>query len=816
MNRFFDRHKKTIIWIMVIGFFLGSVGLAAFQYMRPGGGGSSSGQEGSGEKVAIVVNEDEVTNAEFQNAYENTIERQKSLYSQFGQDFSRLMEGASGKLYELRMKSRTVDSLIEREIVAREAEDRGITPESGEVNQKYNEQLDSILNQQGWTLDQLKSALSAQGRSFDEFEKSMKERVRQQLKQEELRSQVVGDIQLSDEELKNYYDENIDQYVESPARVKASHLVFNTQSRAESVKKKVEEDPDYFEEYAEENDLDPSLGWFSKGEKPKNVEDLAFSLEPGEVGGPIQTSAGLELLKVEDKEERSVPQFEEVKEQVRDDYANEEKQQRYDEWYQEVKEETNIEIELPVVRAFRKAQEGFQEGLEAYRELKAENPSVDPYLPYYIGRLFEQRISELREGETDEEADTEVQEKVEEYKQKAIENYMEVIRETGSSAGDLLQRVVQLDPDNPEANFYLGRYQLRQKQYSSAASSFEKAIEANPDYVAAYMEYGKLLVELRNYEEAAEKYKEALDLSSDNVNILNNLAEAYLKSDQYGKAEETYNNVLEEASNNFTALKGLGGLYLEQENYEEAANYYNDALSIRADLDASLNLARAYLNSGRLEDAKSELDSLLTANPYSGEGYMLLGNYYRKKDLPDRALEEYREGLSRTQNQEIRVKISRKVVELAPEDTEARFTLAQAHRDEHVYDSAIDQYEKILEITDKTSEKREAYRGLGEVYLKKTDYEKAMDFFREGLSLTESPVRRVSFYEGILKADEEQHGEEQLTEAGKEALLKIAEVNMNQGSRSEAKEKLERLTDLDPEYESDRVQELLDQVNTSS
>ncbi|MBS3736099.1 MAG: tetratricopeptide repeat protein [Candidatus Bipolaricaulota bacterium] len=814
MNRFFDRHKKTIIWIMVIGFFLGSVGLAAFQYMRPGGGGSSS-DSSSEKRVALVVNGEEVTNAEFQNAYDNAIERQKSLYSQFGQDFSRLLEGASGKLYELRMKSRTVESLIERELVAQEADKRGIKPQSGEVDQKYNEQLDSILNQQGWTLDQLKRALSAQGRSFDEFEKSMRESVRQQLKQEELKSQVVGDIQPADEELKSYYDENIDQYVENPGRVKTSNLVFNTQSGAESVKKKAEENPDYFEEYAEENDLDPNPGWFSKGEKPRNVEDLAFSLEVGEVGGPIKTSDGWELLKVEDKEERSVPEFEEIRDQVRDDYVNQEEQKRYNDWLEQVKGEGTIEIRLPVVKAYRKAQESFQEGLEAYLELKSDNPSIDPYLPYYIGRLYERRTSGLREEESAEDEEAEVQEKIEEYRQKAVDNYMEVVRETGAGAGDLLNRVVQLDSDNPEANFYLGRYQFQQKQYSSAASSFEKAIEARPDYVAAYMEYGKLLVELRNYEEAAEKYRKALDLAGDNVSILNNLADAYMKSGQYEKAEETYNRVLEESPNNFEAFKGLGDLYLEQENYEEAVDYYNDALSVRADLEASLNLARAYLNSGRLEDAKSELDSTLTANPYSGEGYMLVGDYYRKKDLPDRALEEYRQGLSRTQNQEIRSKISKRIVDLAPEDTEARFTLARAYRDQHVYDSAIDQYESILEITGESSEKREAYLGLGEVYLNKTDYDKAKEFFEEGLSVTEDPVRRVSFYEGLLKADEEQHGEDQLSEVGKEALLKIAEVNINQGSRSEAKKKLERLAELDPEYRKDRVQELLGQVNAT-
>jgi len=813
VNRFFDRHKKKIIWIMVIGFFLGSVGLAAFQYMRPGGGSSSGGD--SGKEAALIVNEEKVYRSEFQDAYDRAIERQKSLYSQFGQDFSRLMEGASGKLYELRMKSRTLDSLIEREIVDQEAEERGIKPKSAEVTQQYNEQLDSILNQQGWTLSQLKDALSAQGRSFDQFEKNMKDSVRQQLKGETLRNQVIGEIEPAEEDLKNYYDNNIDQYVQTPSRVKASHLVFDVQTKAETVKERVASDPGYFEEYAEKNEVDTDLGWFGKGEKPKNVEDLAFSLDVGEVGGPIETPSGWELLKVEDKQERVVPEFGEIKDKVRSDYVSNEEQQRYNDWYQEAREEASIEIELPVLRAYRKAQDSFQEGLEAYKELESENPSIDPYLNYYIGRLYQRRISELEKEGSEDGEEAEVDEKITEYRNKAVENYMKVVRETGSSAGDLLNRVVQLDPDNPEANYYRGRYQLQRKRYSSAASSFEKAIEANPDYVAAYMEYGKLLVELRNYSEAAQKYKKALDLSGDNVSILNNLADAYLKSDQYEKARETYERVLDQSSNNFTAKKGLGDLFLEQEKYDEAVDYYNDALSIRADADTSLNLSRAYLNSGKLEDAKTELNNLLTTNPYSGEAYMLLGDYYREKDLSERALEEYREGLARTQDREIRLKVSKRIVDLAPEDTGTRFTLARVHRDRHVYDLAIDQYKEILEITDKESERREAYLGLGESYLKKTEYEEARNYFEKGLKLAETPVQRVSFQEGLLKADEGQHGKDQLSEVGKEALLKIAEVNINQGSRSEAQKKLERLTKLDPEYKKDRVQDLLNQVNTS-
>ncbi len=814
MNRFFDRHKKTIIWVMVIGFFLGSVGLAAFQYMRPGGGGQSS-DGSSGKQVALVVNDEEIYQSEFQSTYDNALQRQKQLYSQFGQDFSRLLEGASGKLYELRMKSRTVDSLVRRALVEQEAEERGLEAKSAKVEQEYNDQLDSILEQQGWTLEQLKSALSSQGMTYEQFEKSTKESIRRQLKQEKLKDEVVGGIDPSDEELSTYYQDNIDTYVQTPSRVKADHLVFETQTEAKTIKERITAEPDYFEEYAEQNDLETDMGWFSKGEKSQAIDDLAFSLKVGEVGGPVRTPQGWEVLKVTDKQERVVPELAEIKDKVRKDYVSSREQEKYNNWYEEVKKKAEIEIELPSVKAYREAQGGFQAGVEAYQDLKNRTPEVDPYAPYYLGRLYQEQISEL-EGDQEDQVDEETQAKIDEYRKKAIENYMEVVRQAGSSDGDLLNRVVRLAPENAVANYYLGRYQFDNKRYSSAASSFQQAIEARPDYVAAYLDYGRMLVELQDYEKAAKQFKQALDRAPENVNIMNQLANAYLEADQYGKAEETYKKVLEESPDNFEAKKGLGNLYLEGENYDEAIDYYNDALSIRADADTSLSLSRAYLDSGQLEDAKAELNNVINTNPYNAEAYMLFGDYYRKKGSSERALEEYREGLARTQAAELRIRIGERVIELAPEAIETRFTLARAYREQHVYNSATDQYDKILETTDKKTEEREAYLGLAETYMKKTDYGKAKENYQKGLELADSAVQKVSFYEGLLKADEEQNGKDNLTEVGKEALLRIAEININQGSTSTAKDKLNRLSELDSDYKEARVEELLNQVSPSN
>ncbi len=814
MNRFFDRHKKTIIWVMVIGFFLGSVGLAAFQYMQPGGG-SSSEDASSGASVALVVDGDEIKESEFQNAYDNLMQRQESLYSQFGQDFSSMLEGAKGKLYELRIKSQAVDTLIEGALIDQEADERGIEVSDQEVNSQFNDQLDSLLEQQGWTLDQLKSALSAQGRTYDEFESTMKDDIRTQLRREELRNQVIGEIDPTDEELRTHYDENVDDYVESPEKVRASRLLFDSEQKAAEVKAKIDEDPGYFQEYADENEVDTDMGWFQKGEKSAAVEDLAFSLEAGEVGGPVETSDGWQILKVEEKQEREVPSFEEIKDQVKSDYVSQEENEKYQEWYEGVKDEAEIDIRLPVVAAYREAQEDFQSGLEAYKDLKDNTQVRDPYIPYYIGRLYQEEVNRLKsQGESSPEKEAPSDE-IAEYEEKAVENYLEVIRQTESSDGDLLNRIKGLAPENAEVNYYLGRYQMENGMYSQAVESFESAIDSNPDYVAAYVDYGDMLVELENYEKAVSQYETALEKSGENVNILNKLADAYGQAGRYEEAVSTYERALEESSNNFTATKGLGDLYREQGKSEKAMEYYNDALDIQADSDTSLKLAQVYLEVGELEDAKMEIDRVLSTNPYSGEAYKLLGDYYRKDGRPERALEEYREGLARTQAQELRREISKKILEEDPGDTETRFTLAQAYQDQHVYDSAIEQYREILDRSEDETERREAYAGLGEVYMSRTEYGEAKDYLQKGLELAGTSVQRLNFYQNLLKADEEENGEDDLSDLGKEALLGIAEVRINQGNYSAAEEHLNRLKELDASYEKEKVENLMGQVETS-
>ncbi len=817
MNRFFDRYKAVIIWIMVIGFFLGGVGLVAFRYFGP----SSSSSDGDKIKdVVLTVNGDEVYRTEYKDVYDNIVSRQQSLYSRFGQDFSKLLEGTSGKLYELRLKSQTVNTLIEQQIIHQESEKRDIEPGKTKVEQAYNDQINSILEQQDWTLDQLKNVLASQGRNYEEFEKTAKTSIREQLKRKQLKEQVIGEIDPTNNELRTYFDDNIDNYVQTPAKVNASHLVFDTQAKARAVLQEVQSNASVFTEYAKEAEESVDMGWFGRGQKSKSIDELAFSLKVDEFGGPIQTTDGWEILRVDDKQERTVPSFQSIKDQIREDYVSEQESKKYDKWYNDVKSKSSIEITLPLVEAYREQQKGFEQGLEAYRQLMEEDPNEYPYLPYYIGRLYEQEIGNLQEQISkveNEEKRKELETKISEYKEKAVTNYLKVVRTTGSNDLDLLNRVLQLNSTSPEANYYRGQALLKQKQYSQALNSFKQAIKSKDDYVAAYIEYGDVLVTLRNYDKAIEQYKHVLELTGNNVSVLNKLANTYQKSGQLEKAEETYKKALEINPGNFDTKKGLGDLYKQQKNYGQAIKYYNDALAVKADSETGVSLGWTYLEDGQLDEAKSEFNNVLASDPYNSEAYLGLGDVYSEKGLEEMALEKYRDGLARTQDNQLIIELGKSIVELQKQQAsiETRFTLATAYEEEHIYNAAIDQYEKILDYSQDSAEEREAYRGLGDSYVEKTDYTKAERYYKKGLELSESDVQKLPFYKGLLQADEGEHGKDSLSSVGKETLLKMGQINIDQGNPSKAKERLQRLSDLDPNFQTEKVEGLLNRVESS-
>lgn len=111
--------------------------------------------------------------------------------------------------------------------------------------------------------------------------------------------------------------------------VKASHILVNFGADTVAAKKKADEifarvkAGENINTLAQQLSEDPSakanggdLGWFTKGAMVKEFEEAAFSNAPGSIIGPVKTSFGYHIIKVEDKASKQF-RFAELKETVK-------------------------------------------------------------------------------------------------------------------------------------------------------------------------------------------------------------------------------------------------------------------------------------------------------------------------------------------------------------------------------------------------------------------------------------------------------------------------------------------------------------------
>jgi peptidyl-prolyl cis-trans isomerase C len=125
---------------------------------------------------------------------------------------------------------------------------------------------------------------------------------------------------VSDAQAKAAYDEQIGK-LKPEAEVHARHILVKTEEEAKDLVKQLKAGADFNELAKKSSDSSNAhsggdLGYFSRGQMVKSFEEAAFALEPGQVSDPVKSEFGWHVIKVEDKRNRPVPSFDEVKDQI--------------------------------------------------------------------------------------------------------------------------------------------------------------------------------------------------------------------------------------------------------------------------------------------------------------------------------------------------------------------------------------------------------------------------------------------------------------------------------------------------------------------
>jgi peptidyl-prolyl cis-trans isomerase D len=154
------------------------------------------------------------------------------------------------------------------------------------------------------------------------------------------RDRAQGSVEVTDEALKDYYEE-VKERFQSPERRRGRHILITAadgvddaaaQKKAEELTAKAKGGAN-FEQLAKDNSKDPGsaaqggdLGWAERGMFVGPFEEALFSMTPGEIRGPVKTEFGYHVLKLEEVEAGHAKTFDEARAELEAEYRSDRSQ----------------------------------------------------------------------------------------------------------------------------------------------------------------------------------------------------------------------------------------------------------------------------------------------------------------------------------------------------------------------------------------------------------------------------------------------------------------------------------------------------------
>ena len=137
-------------------------------------------------------------------------------------------------------------------------------------------------------------------------------------------NKVISAVTVSDKEIEAYYEENKDQFGGGET-VNASHILVDSEEKALEILAAIKSGEISFEDAAKAHSSCPSgqrggnLGDFGQGQMVPEFDTAVFSMEVGEITEtPVKTQFGYHLIKLNAKNEESIPSLDEVKPQLKE------------------------------------------------------------------------------------------------------------------------------------------------------------------------------------------------------------------------------------------------------------------------------------------------------------------------------------------------------------------------------------------------------------------------------------------------------------------------------------------------------------------
>jgi parvulin-like peptidyl-prolyl isomerase len=408
---------------------------------------TAPGSAPAAESIVAHVNGQPIAREALDQGTDAILAQYKNIYAQMGQNFQTLLAGADGFALLLGVQAQALERLTFTVIADAEVAERGLTVSADELNAEFETQYGSFLQSQGLTEEKLAELLLTQNTTLEAFKQGGRDSIENQLLMMKLQTAVAGPVELTSEEIQKYWDENRANY-DQPEQLRASHILVKTEDEAKAILAELEIGGD-FAKLAREKSTDTAsaakdgdLGWFGSGTMVQEFEDAAFALEVGQRSGIVETQYGYHIILLTDRKDAVQPELAAIRDQVEADAKKEIVAERANTWYSEVMAAADVTVTDPLLNAARLQRVNIDLGLEAYESLWQAGTISEPYLPYIVGTLYENRIQTLTRTKTQlEAAETpdpakiaETTAQIADAKAKALAAYRDAVARSGGDA----------------------------------------------------------------------------------------------------------------------------------------------------------------------------------------------------------------------------------------------------------------------------------------------------------------------------------------------------------------------------------------------
>jgi peptidyl-prolyl cis-trans isomerase SurA len=297
------------------------------------------------EEIIARINNQIVTRTEYQRSRE-----------QLKQEAQQQDPANADKIVAERDKD-VLRDLIDQQLLLEKGKDLGITADTEVIKRLDEMRKDMKLD----SMEELEKAAVSQGISFEDFKQNLKNQI---ITQQVISKEVGSRMNVTREELQQFYDEHKSQ-LEQPEQIRLNELLVSTekkdpsideaqqlaaaQAKAEGLLEQIRKGAS-FDELAKKNSDGPTaaqggdLGYFKRATLAKELEDKTFAMKPGEVSDVIRTKQGFVLLKVAEHQQAGVPPLSEIEPKVQDAIYMHKLQPALRAYLQKLREDSYIKI----------------------------------------------------------------------------------------------------------------------------------------------------------------------------------------------------------------------------------------------------------------------------------------------------------------------------------------------------------------------------------------------------------------------------------------------------------------------------------------